>query len=597
MRGERLPIAAAALSERPLVSRPTHRLVLLALLAVAAWLRLRAIEFGLPFPFAAIDEHLVTDHAIEFTTGDLNPHYFAYPSGSFALHALAYLGAFALGPHPTLASFRDAFWTAPQELLLLSRWLTAAIAVATVALAARLGAELARAAGLRSARRPAAWCAAAALATSYLHAANSWWVTVDAPMIAVATLALVLALRHLRRGGRGSAAGAAIAVGLAAGFKYYGALFAIAIAVAVAARAYRERAPIAGRLVVAALWCVGAFLATSPYVVLDASTFARDFAELRKHMEGGHFGHDPTRSGLAVYSGHLIGPWIGGWLLAPAALGILIAIGRRGGRFALLAVLLPAAVHFALITRFKAQPVDYLLGVVPALVGLAGVAAAALAHFLARRTPRPIAPIAVVLCLAPFALGARHAFDRASALQRPDTRVAARDWIERNVAPGTLVAADSWLDLELTSSCLEQMRAARARELARRPGEPPAEVPTRRPRDEPLAALDAKLAAARRRPPVRAYDFGYLTPVEVALRDELFALIREQGGRYVVLDGSRATRAEQTGGELRELAAWYRRHLEGPMVIARFDPADGACSGPPLAILDLTLPLAPPADQ
>ncbi|MBM4014083.1 MAG: glycosyltransferase family 39 protein [Planctomycetes bacterium] len=568
--------------------------MLLLLLAAAAWLRLRALDFGLPFPFAAIDEHIVTDHAIAFVGGDLNPRYFAYPSGGFALHALAYLAAYAVGPFDSRAAFADAFWIAPQSLLLLSRALTAAIALATVLLMARLGAELARAAGLHRARRPAAWLAAAALAASFLHASNSRWVTVDIPMVAAATLGLTLSLRHLRRGGTRSLLLSAAAIGLAAGFKYYGAWFALALGLAVVARARREAGPARARalrrLLLAAAVTIAAFLATSPYVLLDFATFRRDFETLQQHMAGGHFGHDPTRSGLAVYAGHLVAPWVGPWLLLPAALGLLVAAGRRPGRMALLCVLLPALAQFSLIVRFKAQPVDYLLGLLPALCALAGLAAAALHAGLARTRSRAVPIGALLLLAAPLSLGARHAYDEATWRGRPDTRVAARAWIEQQVPAGALIAADTWLDLPLTLQCLERMREARARELLLAPGETPAEIPLRRPRDEPLAALDAKLRVARARPPddpTPTYDFGYITPIELALRDELFPLLREHGARWLLLDGTRMARAERTGGAQRELADWYRRHLEGPLVANRFDPASGRFSGPPLTVIDL----------
>lgn len=570
--------------EPPTIPRRTSRVALLVVVALAAWLRLRAIAFGLPYPFAAVDEHLVTDHALAFTAGDWNPRYFAYPSFVFALHAVAYLFAGWLGPWESLAAMRAAFWVDPAPLLLVSRALTVAVALFTVWAAARLAAELARACGGRAARRLAGVVGALAVATSALHASNSRWSTVDLPMVAAATLGLALALRHLRRGGAGTAAGAAVAVGLAAGSKYYGALFALAVGVVVAARAGREGGArrAARRLLVAATWTIGAFLATSPYVVLDASTFADDFGRLSDHMEGGHFGHDPTRSGAAVYGGHLLGRFVGWWLSLPALAGALLALARRrprDGRIAAAALLLPAVVHFALIAQFRSQPVDYLLGLLPALSACAALAIAAVAELVARRTSLHAGLGAALLLVAPFTLGARHAWDEGSWLARRDSRVAAREWIEANVAPGALLAADTWLELPLTLDCLTLMRAGK---------ESGAPLPERRARDEPLAALDAKLADARAHPQRAAWDFALLSPIELGMRDDLFALLAEHGCRWLVLDGSRAVRAARTGGELLDLAAWYRHHMTGPRVVARFDPADGALSGPPLVVLDLS---------
>lgn len=568
-----------------------------ALLLLAALLRLRGITFGLPYPFAAVDEHLVTDHALAFAGGDLDPRYYAYPAGSFLLHAAADRIAWLCSPHESFAEFAAAFWVAPQHLLLVSRGVTLACALLAVWACGRIASEAAALAGVRSGRRPAAWLASGALALSLLHAANSRWTTVDAPLLAAAAIGLAAALRHLRRGSAKTLVVSAVAIGLAASFKYYGALFALALATAVVARAATEAvrpdgarfAPTAvRRLLGAAVVTALAFLAMAPYTLLDFATFAADFAKLRDHMEKGHFGHDPNRSGAAVYAAHLLSPQVGGALLTLAAMGLLsllllAAPWRAGGRAAAMVLLLPALVHFALIARFRSQPVDYLLPLLPALVALAGVAAARVAAALAPRVGAGVARTVVALLALPLLGGGVAAWQQGSALLRPDNRVLLRAWIEARVEPGALVAADTWLDLPLTVECLEQMRDAKASGVL---------VPQRRPRDEPLVAIEAKLAAARARTAGPAFDFAYLSPIEIGLRDQLFPLLREHGARWLVLDGSRAARAARSGGALLELAEWYRRHLEGPQVVARFGGEQGA-SGPPLAVLDLTLPEAP----
>jgi hypothetical protein len=69
------------------------------------------------YPYAEVDEHIVTDRALGFLRGDLDPHYFAYPSLCFDLHgALAWL-QFVLGRiggrWASLAEFRAACWVDP----------------------------------------------------------------------------------------------------------------------------------------------------------------------------------------------------------------------------------------------------------------------------------------------------------------------------------------------------------------------------------------------------------------------------------------------------------------------------------------------------
>ncbi|MCH8813422.1 MAG: hypothetical protein IID07_16485, partial [Gemmatimonadetes bacterium] len=53
---------------------------LAAVLALAFLLRVWGIGFGVPDVEARPDEALVVGMAVRFLSGDLNPHYFQYPS-------------------------------------------------------------------------------------------------------------------------------------------------------------------------------------------------------------------------------------------------------------------------------------------------------------------------------------------------------------------------------------------------------------------------------------------------------------------------------------------------------------------------------------
>jgi hypothetical protein len=557
---------------------------MVGLLAAAAALRLIGIGFGLPFPYANPDEHLVTDHALLMTAGDWNPHYFAYPSLSFELHALlafvvAGVGRVA-GAWSSLAEFRTHCWLDPAPMLLASRLFTAAMAVATVWAVGRIAAELARAArpGDRRFAGKAQLLGAAAIGLCWLHVSNSRWVTVDAPCVMFVALSLAHALRHARKGARRDLVLAAVFGGLAASSKYYGALTAVAIAFATSGGAARlaplregvwEGRPGRAWIVLRNLSLAGAvmlatFVATSPFVVLDWSTFTRDFGRLESHMEGGHFGHDPSRNGAWVYLQLLFSARVGAWIMVPAIAAIVALQFRRRARLPATLLLVPLLAHFGIVASFKSQPADYLLALLPGLCAFAGVALAWLPFSFA--------------FAAPLAIGGWLALQEGLALRRPDSRVLLRSWIEVNVRSGASVAADTWLELPFTLQCVEQMAAGREQALG---------APLRRSRDEPIEQVRARLAAARARPPDPAWDFALLTPREIDLGDSLFPLLREHGFRWLVLDGTRAARSERSGGAFAARAAWYRRVMNGAGVVARFDPANGEASGPPLVVIDL----------
>jgi hypothetical protein len=579
------------------MARATRGL-LAGILLLATVLRLLGIGFGLPYPYAEVDEHIVTDRALGFLRGDLDPHYFAYPSLCFDLHgALAWL-QFVLGRiggrWASLAEFRAACWVDPRLVLLPGRWLVALIGVATAWAAARAATELARAlapagdaAARRFARRAAALLAALAVATCLLHVSNSRVITVDVPCAFFGALALAHALRHARRGRPRDLLLAAVHAGLAGSSKYYGALFALPAAAAALVAAGRAGAPALPRalrsLGVAAAATLCAFLATSPFVVLDWSAFRRDFAFLEQHVESGHYGFDPDANGALAYARLLAGEQVGLALLIPAGLAVALLLARRRARAAALVLLAQPLVHFVLIARFRAQPSDYLLPLVPALAAAAGAGAAAVAVRLATLASRPAAAralrLATVGALALLLLiPVRASVEEGLALRRPDSRVLFRDWAARTWPDGTRVATDSWLELPLTLDCLEQIADERAR---------PRPIPLRRGRDWPDEQFEALLAQARRDPPAVGFDLLRLLPRELDLGDSLVTRLRANGFRWLVLNDVNIARTLRVRAQFPQRAALYERLREGPWVVSRFPAARELGSGPGLILCDL----------
>ncbi len=179
------------------------RLWLVATILLAFCLRLVGINFGLPLQLHP-DESSQVKTALQMQNGDLNPHFFNYPT-LFTYQLLVIDGGaqlFAQISHRSLDT---------STYFLLGRLLSAAYGTLTVWAVFALGRLVFNeAAGLGT---------AVFLAISPEHVLESHFATVDIAMTFWAILACVLALKAMRAGKR-SWVPVGVAVGLAVGTKY-----------------------------------------------------------------------------------------------------------------------------------------------------------------------------------------------------------------------------------------------------------------------------------------------------------------------------------------------------------------------------------------
>ena len=113
---------------------PARLALLLALLAVAEWLRATGLSFGLPAVYNP-DEVAIMSRALGFAKGDLNPHNFLYPTFYFYVLFAWVGGWFALswmsGAVSSLSAFQTQFFLDPSGVYHAGRVLGVACGVAT----------------------------------------------------------------------------------------------------------------------------------------------------------------------------------------------------------------------------------------------------------------------------------------------------------------------------------------------------------------------------------------------------------------------------------------------------------------------------------
>lgn len=405
------------------------------IVVVGAWLRLRALGFGLP-DVHNMDEVAIMSRTLSLAARGPDPGNFLYPS--FYFYALfAWLGATFLllrasGLVASLQAFETSYFVDPTAIYLSGRLLTALLGTATLVIVYFLGRRLhGRIAGI---------AACAFLACAPFAVQDAHYVKHDVPatfLIALALLAMSVALvpREGKRPERWLAA-AAVATGLAIATHYYAVFLLPPLAVAAIRerRARPERAWLP--LAVLAIAGVTAFVA-SPFVVIRWETALRDIAANRAIVIDRAAGEAHWTARVLAYGDLLWRDAIGWPVALLAAVGAVLLWRRSAPAAAVLIGFL--ALFFAFICQ-TVVATRYLNPLLPGVAALAGVTVGALA---ARLEDTRIGRVGIVLAAAVIAVavwpGARASWQTGTFFGRTDTRSQASEFIERTVPSGATV--------------------------------------------------------------------------------------------------------------------------------------------------------------
>jgi 4-amino-4-deoxy-L-arabinose transferase-like glycosyltransferase len=416
---------------------------LAALVIVGLVLRLAGISFGLPWVDARPDERNILVRAITISAGELNPHYFNYPSGFFYLAAgLAWIEAVVtvgLGNAESVRSFLTGFFLDPTPFVLTVRIVSAIASAVTILATFRLGSRLAG-------PRVGLFAAVAATGT-FLMVRDAHFGVTDSLLTLWITLAAASAVRAgAARTGKAALAAGALA-GLALGTKYNAALLTVPLLIAFVLRD-RENGRLAWRpdprrFALAGVAMLGVFLLTSPFILVSPQEFARHFWFEVEHLAGGH--------GLVEDRGwwtHLVVTLrYGMGLPALAAAGVGLVISFRRPTAAALVVFSFPLLYYLAIGRGFTTFARYMLPVLPFLC----VALARAVDAVIRVTPRIGASrgaaacgVLVVLALMSPSIVRSIRFD--TLLTRTDTREILARWWMKNLPPETTVGwlGDPW---------------------------------------------------------------------------------------------------------------------------------------------------------
>ena len=420
---------------------PARLALLMALLALAEWLRASALGFGLPAVYNP-DEVAIMARALGFAKGDLNPHNFLYPTFYFYVLFAWVGGWFAIswmtGAVKSLAAFQTLFFLDPSGIYLAGRTLGVVCGVATVWLTWTLGARLH---GWR-----AGACAALFLAVAPTAVRDAHYVKHDVPATLAITAALVVLATLARTGETAERpapaspfvyAGAGAICGIAFSIHYYAVFLALPLALAVALRTGAigrrpdgQPRPSIGALAAALGWAAAGaavvFFALSPFLLVEPRTAWQDIVANRQIVvdRAATLGTGPFPS-AGAYARLLWEEGLG-WPVLGAALAGLVLLGRRRPWLAALIVAFPAA--FLPFISHTVAAGRYLNPILPCLAVLAGIGVAQ-----AGRTRAIIAGLALLLAVPGF----RHSRAIGLFFAQADTRTIAQRWIEAQIPAGS----------------------------------------------------------------------------------------------------------------------------------------------------------------
>lgn len=420
------------------------RLGLGAILVLALALRLWGLTFGLPYIIQP-DEPSVEDRALAmWLDGTANPHYFIYPSLYYDMQAVWALVVGHIAGVVSPDVLRHPLLHKPFYYLA-GRLLTALVGTATVFVTYLAGRLFNPRVGL---------VAAFFLAVAAQHVEQSHYITVDATTGLFTILSAYCALRALRDGAASPVLWGGVAAGLAAGVKYNAALALVLPVLAVMLREGRSW-PSRLRLAIgAALLCVAAFLLTTPYALLDHTSFLRDLHTISVHYATGHPGAEGGGNVLwyiRYLFDHGVGP--GGTVLALAGLVAIVSMrkvigdDRRKG----IVVLVFVVAYYILLCSTYVRFDRNLLPLSPFIALLAAVAAVALIPSLARVLRNYTVAGALVVLVAAVPSVYTAAFDDFTFTHQFSEEVAV-SWADAHLPRGAAIAIENWEGKVFTTS-------------------------------------------------------------------------------------------------------------------------------------------------
>lgn len=415
-------------------------LLLTLILTTAFGVRLYGVTWGLPYEYYP-DEAKIVSGALRFGTGDLNPHRFDYPSLLFyllfSLYAIyASIGLIA-GYFQNVADVAVSYFIDPTMFYLIGRTFVALLGTATVGLVGIIG--------TRFYNPKVGIVAACFFAFISGHALYSHYVVTDVPMAFFVMLSFLFAVLIYLNGKRRDYILAGIFAGLATSTKYPAAIIIVTLYTAHILRGIEQQRALRtifldSNIVLAFVLSVFAFIAASPFIILDFKTFNFSLSCLASQSAIGEPWREDINTYLDVFT-----------LFLPDGMGVTLEVLGLAGlcysiyhwsKKELLLISFPI-LYYAVMGKSPFSSTRYWLVVLPFLCIFASRLFMDVIDRISikRKLYSIVAPLAVLLIISQSLY---RSISLGYTLTQKDTRTIAKEWIEENIPPHSKIALDRY---------------------------------------------------------------------------------------------------------------------------------------------------------
>lgn len=453
--------------------RPGHFYLMLAILIIAATVRLWGIQHDLPFSYYG-DEVGLINRALAFGSGDLNPHRFVKPPFYqyllFFKYGVYYVAGRLFGLWSSVADFAVSYVNYPAPFILIGRLTTFLFSLASVWCVYLIGERhLGKHVGL---------IAMLLLTLSAGHVAASQVVKADIASACFGIWSAYFLLNFVRDGQVRNVMVSCVLAGMGAATKYYTIpmLLPEPVAVLVGSHAHGDKAPAwrrrLGTLFLAVVAFAGSFFMWAPYHLLDPEGRKETVRLLHvptniscqilnaaafEKAENGDASFVVKRKGVTEKAVRYLGK-----LSSPAGMGIGIASLSIIGLAAFFYTRTYAGLILSLYPIFFGMTsailkpnisIRHQLSLYGFLVIAGGALIVALANRLGSRSWLVYGALLIMLIPPALRVG-----QRGIEMSREETRNVAKAWIEQNIPAETkLVVDEEGPPLRMTRSQLESL--------------------------------------------------------------------------------------------------------------------------------------------